>query len=655
MTTYRYTPLNEEKKEIRLITLFAGSFSDPIVISIHTVSFSPDEKLHFPSFEALSYAWGSASDTRTIDVIAHSLQTVPDTYGLKVTQNLALALPYLRHDRANRCLWIDAICINQEDIPERSSQIQMMGDIYSKAQVVLAWLGPEELSITRRAVTTLDSLASKVIVEWKTQNLKPISAGLEQWADRSAPLPFDQNEWDAIQALCLCSWFERLWIRQEVLLAKKAILIWGKSTLPWESFRKAIFCIYNKVRSPEPKIADIFWKRVELLDGLVTKEESQSLAYAIYSSRSSKCFDARDRIYAQLELINENRDELDVVADYSKTVLQVYEDLAVVYFEKFLDLGFLRYCDAGFREWPLPSWAPDWRCLDAAPPILPEFNAHANLPARLEFKGDALHAVGLSMGSIDKITEIDTDVNQLYNHAVLEFQRCAKLHLSSFMGANFTTQLNALSRVLNADDFGDRSDPPTSSITEAEAQTVIAKIWNCTAESYHPVDEKDMSAQLYLNKAQWYCSRRAMISTSDGNLGLAPRTTQKGDMIAILLGCPNPIVVRPVAERSNRFQVIGECYVDSIMRGAAFLGPLDDAVTQISKFNEEVAYECQAFVNKATSKSTFVDPRFEYWLGTGFDDRLDYKDCYDDEDRNVIRVIEVLKKRGLEMNCFELE
>jgi hypothetical protein len=63
---------------------------------------------------------------------------------MKVTPNLDIALRHLRSEKHDRYLWIDAVCINQEDKPEISHQIARMSHIYEKAEQVLAWLGKDE-------------------------------------------------------------------------------------------------------------------------------------------------------------------------------------------------------------------------------------------------------------------------------------------------------------------------------------------------------------------------------------------------------------------------------------------------------------------------------------------------------------------------------
>jgi hypothetical protein len=91
-----------------------------------------------PEFEALSYVWGLPNDP--VGILCDN-EVVP------VTQNLHGALVRLRRSGDSdqpRRVWIDALCINQTDIYERSQQISFMKDIYYRAKHVVAWLGPDE-------------------------------------------------------------------------------------------------------------------------------------------------------------------------------------------------------------------------------------------------------------------------------------------------------------------------------------------------------------------------------------------------------------------------------------------------------------------------------------------------------------------------------
>ncbi|KAF7914568.1 uncharacterized protein EAF01_000974 [Botrytis porri] len=105
--TQLYHILDVSKKRVRLVTLLPGDFSRDIHCTLTTVSLSDE-----PVYEILSYVWGNPTNKRD-----STLQRV----SFPVTTNLESALRYLRYRDLPRVLWIDAICINQEDIPERDS------------------------------------------------------------------------------------------------------------------------------------------------------------------------------------------------------------------------------------------------------------------------------------------------------------------------------------------------------------------------------------------------------------------------------------------------------------------------------------------------------------------------------------------------------
>ncbi|KAF8853256.1 HET-domain-containing protein, partial [Acephala macrosclerotiorum] len=132
---YVYSALNEEAQEIRLLTILPNAFASEVQVTLQTHVFAKNAPLQY---EALSYAWGSPKDPA--DIIVGS----PYSHGtISVTQNLAEALRYLRYEDKIRTLWIDAICVNQLDMAERTSQVKRMADIYSAASRVVVWLGPE--------------------------------------------------------------------------------------------------------------------------------------------------------------------------------------------------------------------------------------------------------------------------------------------------------------------------------------------------------------------------------------------------------------------------------------------------------------------------------------------------------------------------------
>jgi hypothetical protein len=123
-----YEPLDSVKSQIRLLKLLPGSSSQRVECSSFTASLDEKEL----KYEALSYTWGSPRSPGTI-----LLNKVP----FLATENLEAALRCLRQPDESRILWVDAICINQLDLAERSQQVGLMRRIYSQASNVVIWLG----------------------------------------------------------------------------------------------------------------------------------------------------------------------------------------------------------------------------------------------------------------------------------------------------------------------------------------------------------------------------------------------------------------------------------------------------------------------------------------------------------------------------------
>ena len=109
------------------MTLAPGVITDPLHCSVTTINLEDT-----PPFEALSYVWGERTALSPI---------LCDGRPLSITLNLELALRQLRYPTRPRILWVDAICIDQDNIEERSRQVQYMRLVYKHATRVVVWLG----------------------------------------------------------------------------------------------------------------------------------------------------------------------------------------------------------------------------------------------------------------------------------------------------------------------------------------------------------------------------------------------------------------------------------------------------------------------------------------------------------------------------------
>jgi hypothetical protein len=132
-----YQPL-QNPRSIRLLILLPGKFGDTIQCCLF-----PFELSKAIPYEALSYCWG---------VSEPSVSIVCNGQPFEVRPNLGAALQRLRRSNVGvspmiwlaRALWIDAVCINQVDLGERTEQVSFMADIYTQARKTLIWLGEDD-------------------------------------------------------------------------------------------------------------------------------------------------------------------------------------------------------------------------------------------------------------------------------------------------------------------------------------------------------------------------------------------------------------------------------------------------------------------------------------------------------------------------------
>jgi hypothetical protein len=346
---YQYVPLNEEADEIRLLTLLPGTFSSEIRLRLDITPFTQHR---VPKFEAVSYAWGSTENPVNVFIGKSGRET------LTVTQNLAKALPYLRHKDKPRILWIDAICVDQQNPKERGHQVKRMANIYSKAVKVLIWLGLES-DDSSRAMDCLNYIASKVKVDFDTSSMWPTTNDTH-WGDMRVALTLDEVDVMAVFRFTQRPWFGRLWIWQEALLASgKTEVMCGSRSIPWVALRTAVFCLYAK---PKPWLLFgqqlEFWARIEAICNLCRGKKDYSIEEIIDKTKSCICSDPRDKIYALLSLLWPG-DGNGIEPDYTKSVYEVYQHAALSLIQATRRLAVLNTVEIHEHLEGVPSWVPN--------------------------------------------------------------------------------------------------------------------------------------------------------------------------------------------------------------------------------------------------------------------------------------------------------
>ncbi|KAM7184300.1 Heterokaryon incompatibility protein (HET) domain containing protein [Rhypophila sp. PSN 637] len=208
-----YQPLPPDSHHIRVAIISPGIWREVVQCELKLLDLSDESE----QYEAISYCWGDEQDKATITINGN---TVP------VTKSLNDALKRLRTREKKRTVWADAICINQDDLNERQQQVELMKNIYSRATEVQVFTGESLVSSLKPAKRCC------VILLWlgKDQCFHELAAEMFEspssatWATGISIL----------EEFLLQPWWLRVWVVQEVVLAKRATVHFGQCVFPWE-------------------------------------------------------------------------------------------------------------------------------------------------------------------------------------------------------------------------------------------------------------------------------------------------------------------------------------------------------------------------------------------------------------------------------------
>ena len=595
---YQYTPLGQEQK-IRLVTLSPRIESVQIHVSL-SIEVLTEEIV--PEYEALSYTWGSPE--HRADIFVNDSQSLT----LSVTSNLAIALRFLRYEDRPRTLWIDALCINQQDLDERSAQVQRMGDIYSKASRVIVWLGPESQD-SPMAIDCIETINRHIVVDWYRLEMHPISAEVH-WADWEERLHFSKAQHAAIGNFFARSWFQRLWIWQEVHLASHEILVTvGTRTLSWDSLCTAIFGFHAKT-SELDDFNILLRDSVDRAFTLCQDFGNRPLPTLIDDTKDSLCSDPKDRIFALLSLLPPTETNLGIIPNYAESVAVVYKDAMVRWTQKMGNLRLLK--DVEMFESPerVPSWVPDWSTKRTTKPIVITQASPLFPKACFTCQNQVLSASGVSVATIDFVERFgNQDSDRLpgveYDLGP-EVRRMACMTEFQDLTACSNMRLSNLFQMISSLEYGEFEFFGDFSLAALRQYEEAVR---ACSKAVGTGDDRELSEQeiRHCNNAYGFCWNRSLFRTKEGNIGLAPSTAAVGDQVVVLINCSSPMILRPKGE--NKFQVIGEACYHGFMDCEVFLGPVPSSLRQIAHYAGEESYLQWAHFDANSGGVYIEDPR----------------------------------------------
>lgn len=386
---YQHETLSRQSgdNQIRLLILRKGSGEEMLRCAFHVAPLSQAS-----NYEALSYYWGTKSPDKQIFIekvqwekrkSRSAREAVRRAIGQVIGQkfhirpNLYAALSQLRDKERDIVLWVDALCINQEDEEEKSRQVEMMASIYSRAHRVLVWLGAGNV----KCIEALGFIREIL-------NLASFEALIKD--EKSAP------KWAALVELMRCEWFSRRWVVQELALAHDATLHYGSDHVNWKDFADAVAIFATRFDSikqlflPSREfnynveylgdvealganiLVDVTANHFRRLSGVQDHLERLSSLEALVSRLLKfEASDPRDTVYALLSICKEKSgikgqrlirsntlpvpgsttSEVKLIPDYKKSMIEVYRD-----FTEFC-IATSRSIDIICRHWAPAGWS----------------------------------------------------------------------------------------------------------------------------------------------------------------------------------------------------------------------------------------------------------------------------------------------------------
>ena len=525
---FRYSLLRDA--HIRLIHLIAGAKNGGLSIHI-------EENVHLetaPVYDALSYTWGDSRKERNISCGSESLA---------ITANLATALVQIRNPDTPRTLWIDQICINQDNVDERNEQVALMGRIYSRAENVIIWLGEEDP----------DDKVAFEFVPMFLSHLSPLSAGhgvTRQGLVARQVIPMVGSPgWIALSRIFSRPYFRRSWIIQEVALARHAVVHCGPYVIDWDLLAAASSYQIGQLASDAENAHDAVAAITELHRN--DHGRGNSLVDALFMSYRFNCTNPRDKVFAMLGLAQ----ALVLQPDYDSSVEDVYLRTTQFLILALGNLDILCCVSHPKRIATLPSWVPDWQAQVAVRRKLGKSEVREpDAPGHQVSYSDndrTLTVHGWCVGTVTTVAEAFTRSESGLDTWNEFAEKTGHSGGRSYIETYWRTLLAGESLPETT------SDEELRSAYEAWKNLQTRRLGGDYKPLTNLPDENEKGSEFDRAMTET-CVGRRLFTTARHNLGLGPSEARVGDVVCFLGNTTTPFVLRP---KEGYFKLIGESYV----------------------------------------------------------------------------------------------
>jgi hypothetical protein len=365
---FTYLPLDYVMDEFRVFELWgSGNPSDPL-----TGMLAYTARLEDIPFVCLSYTWGEEEPTEEMSLVGQPF---------RIRKNLAAFFRTVRRENATFVIWIDAICIDQQNIAERNRQLPRMIDIYAAADMVVSWVGESD-EASEIAIDLIPDLQMPLL-QLKDDDTWDVKDS-EDFPRRLA----------ALYRFFLRPYFRRIWVCQELAVSTSPVLFCGHRNVQWyklDSAAHKLLDVLTRDKSmaglmmaADPQLRGVSVNDVSFvrrlfyfrhLEGkgansvfimprdpgwLLMGEKTPGILDLVVLARDFESTNPHDKVFAVWNLARDTAG-MNFKMDYARSLSQSYTEFAVAEAEHNESLDIICAAEpTRNEELATPSWVPDW-------------------------------------------------------------------------------------------------------------------------------------------------------------------------------------------------------------------------------------------------------------------------------------------------------
>lgn len=593
---YKHLQVHGKPDKIRLLSF--GSRPKEINLGVFDL-----EKA--PQYYALSYCWGDNALKVPIQINGAEIL---------VTSSLAAAFAslrdYCRLKDVNH-VWIDQICINQQDPDEVDRQVRIMGQIYRRSVRTLVWLGPGDEQVDGPAFEVIDQIGNDCMENngWSETECQPDGRHLTRFG-------IDSHSWRCLSDLFGDPYFSRLWALQEIALSSRdPILIRGGFNCSWWMLEEVCHRVFDGLHVIDIKSDVMLWCPFAVDSTLSHPSFNEKVPWTLEAllmhTRLAETSRPHDYIYGLLGL---SAPSLEVIPNYQRDFLRVYAQVTRCVIQDSGRLSILQARVHAHDHTP-PSWIPRWD-------LGPQYDQAQSLPCwadtfitetsehtllrrfqdRIHYKASL--GYGAELGETNDELEMKLKGLQLdqiawqsgpfpnYTPRRLRIVSLIKSWEQFLQKLQLQLQLPESPSLAGLEDAAQRFCTTTQldlALSSERATKISTKIfWGFLVNAYDKTSDLNPALNSQpseaLLEAYKTLSRTAADGVGDdttlsflrygrrivilqsGKLGMGPWDACDGDQVFLLFGGRAPFVLRPVF---TGYLYIGEMYLEDYMDGQA--------------------------------------------------------------------------------------